>query len=178
MTETVAKMQEAKAETPEKESKKESSEKEYTAETSGKELKTVTPAKPQESKMKPEEARQYAIISLSVVCLATLILHAVLVDSDSEPEAPPGAEPSSRDVLRFLIGMLMVFVWIAGASGWVVSCGMMSVASRNRALIYGFAAANVAMAYLMIMTPPVAGRVYMACTLWPLYGGLAVGMSI
>jgi hypothetical protein len=134
-----------------------------------------------------QQARQYAVIGLSLMCLATLIIHALLILSDpslnstlnpankspapslSPSPLPPGA------ALMLGVGVLVICAWVMGFLMWGICLGVVSVTVRNWAMIYSLAAANAALVYVLLVMPEVSGMVYMACTMWPLYMGMGIG---
>jgi hypothetical protein len=134
-----------------------------------------------------QQARQYAIIGLSLMCFATLILHALLILSDpslnsipNSANKPPAtslspSSPPPGAALMLGVGVVVICAWVMGFLMWGICLGVVSVTVRNWAMVYSLAVANAALVYVLFVMPEVSGMVYMACTMWPLYMGMGIG---
>jgi len=120
-----------------------------------------------------QEARQYALIGLGVMCLSNLTFHAILLPRDQYPDS--SQQKRAHDALILGVGIVAVSAWFAGFVAWCICFGMVSVKARNAALIYGLVATNVSLVSLLVLMPSVSRRVYLAVTVWPLYAAMMAG---
>jgi hypothetical protein len=120
-----------------------------------------------------QEAKQYSLIGLGLMCLSNLTFHAVLLPRDQYPESPQ--QTRAHDALILGVGIVAGSTWFAGFVAWCICLGRVSVEARNAAVIYGLVATNVSLASLLVLMPSVSQRAYLAVTVWPLCAAMMAG---
>lgn len=137
---------------------------------------------PQNHEASDEENRGYAAIGLGMMCLATLIAHAVLNVPNSKP--PPIPKPRGKGqedpILLFKIVSMffMLIFWAVGLNMWMVYLAKVSVTLRNRTILGGLFAANAGLAYTLLWNSAASLQEYIGYVLWPTYLGIVLGVVV
>ena len=116
------------------------------------------------------EAHSNAVFTLGIMCLATLITHALLM-------APlnPMEEDDLIVIWQFVGSFVLFLIWAAAFIVWGRNLGKFSTHKRNKSFILGVIAGNISVVYLLLTGPYAPAREYITYILWPVHVGLAVG---
>jgi hypothetical protein len=127
-----------------------------------------------------KENRGYAAIGLGIMCLATLITHAVLNAPSSKltPIPKPRGQNQGDAILVFKITSIffMLILWAVGLNLWVTYLAEVSVTLRNKSILGGLFAANAGLAYTLLWNSSASLQEYIGCSLWPTYLGIVLGV--
>jgi hypothetical protein len=119
-------------------------------------------------------ARSYAIISLGVMCLVTLINHVVLSPPLNPPLYTTPQQETDAMVGRNLSCTALFIIWAIGLLQWSENLAMLSIHTRNQSLIFGLVAGNLSLAYLLLTQSHAPAQAYFNYTLWPAHLGLTL----
>jgi hypothetical protein len=127
-----------------------------------------------------KENRGYAAIGLGIMCLATLITHAVLNAPNSKPSPIPKPRGQNQGdpilVFKVISISFMLILWAVGLNLWVTYLAEVSVTLRNRSIIGGLFAANAGLAYTLLWNSSASLQEYIGRTLWPTYLAIVLGV--
>tara|TARA_R110002060_G_scaffold60998_4_gene70592 strand:- start:1054 stop:1461 length:408 start_codon:yes stop_codon:yes gene_type:complete len=122
---------------------------------------------------KQAAAKQYALISLGLICFSNLSFHAVLLPRHQYPDY--SQQKRSQDALILGAGIAAVGLEISGIAVWFILCGKVSVKARNSVVIHGLVATNVSLMALLVLMPSASRGGYLATILWPLFFTMLAG---
>ncbi|CZR69932.1 uncharacterized protein PAC_19833 [Phialocephala subalpina] len=137
---------------------------------------------------------QVSLISLFILPLCTLIFYLIISSSSHGVDAIPSTGTNINSVPRsvsqnafrvpffdFLLGTVILFLWLGALITWSLSLGSVSPVLRNNALLYGVLAANAVPLYLLFVKRTTMGgsgcslEGLIGLMLWPLYAGMLMG---